>query len=63
MMFICMGYADQSQFRSTSEAEMQKVMEECFAYDDVLRAGGHFAGGEALRSDETAITLRYRDES
>jgi hypothetical protein len=33
------------------------MMEECFAYDDVLRAGGHFIGGEALDSASKAVTL------
>ena len=36
-------------------------MDACFAYDDVLRAGGHFAGGEALQSYRTAATLRHRN--
>jgi len=35
-------------------------MDECFAYDDVLRKGGHFVGGEALQSHRNATTLRYR---
>jgi hypothetical protein len=25
------------------------MMEECFAYDDVLRRGGHFLGGRSGR--------------
>lgn len=61
MKFICLGYADLSKFESMSQAEMSKAMEECLAYDDVLRAGGHFAGGEALVSPKEAITLRFRD--
>ncbi|MGH9883641.1 MAG: YciI family protein, partial [Pyrinomonadaceae bacterium] len=36
-------------------------MEECFAYDDVLRKNGHFVGGEALQSARTATTLRYQN--
>jgi hypothetical protein len=36
------------------------MMEECFAYDDELRRGGHFAGGEALQSATQAVTLRWR---
>ena len=31
---------------------------ECFAYDDVLRRDGRFAGGEALQSPRNATTLR-----
>jgi len=61
MKFICLGYADPSKFAAMSEAEGQAAMEECFAYDDVLRRGGHFAGGEALQTANQAITLRHRD--
>ena len=31
------------------------------AYDDVLRRGGHFAGGEALVDASMAKTLRFRN--
>ena len=61
MKFICLGYADPSQFAAMTEAEMNAAMEECFSYDDVLRHGGHFAGGEALQSTEQTVTLRYRN--
>jgi hypothetical protein len=37
------------------------MMEECFAYDDVLRENGHFAGGEALQNAASAATLRWKD--
>lgn len=37
------------------------MMEECFAYDDELRRGGHFLGGEALDSARNAVTLRIKD--
>jgi hypothetical protein len=33
------------------------MMEECFAYDDELRRGGHFLGGEALDFATKAVTL------
>lgn len=61
MRFICMGYADESMFNEIPEAEMKRLMEECFLYDDELRRGGHFAGGEALQPPGTAVTLRYRE--
>jgi hypothetical protein len=41
-----------------SESERNAMMDECFAYDDVLRKNGHFAGGEALQSSRNATTLR-----
>lgn len=61
MKFICLGYADLAKFEKTPEDEMKAMMEECFAYDDELRKGGHFAGGEALQVHTNAVTLRWRD--
>ncbi len=61
MRFICMGYADPAIFTAMSEEEMNAAMEECFLYDDELRRGGHFAGGEALQGVENAVTLRHRN--
>lgn len=59
MKYICLGYADPNLFASKSEAEVQAMMDRCFAYDDQLRANGHFKGGEGLQPPNTAITLRY----
>ncbi len=61
MKFVCLGYADLDQMHGYSEAEMKEHMERCFAYDDELRRGGHFIGGEALQTYHQAITLRMRD--
>ena len=59
MRFICLGYADPAVFSSMSKEEMESAMEECFVYDDELRRGGHFVGGEALQEPKSAVTLRY----
>ena len=59
MKFICLGYIEENKFQKMSEAPQKAMIEECFAYDDVLRKGGHFAGGEALQGPRTAATLRY----
>lgn len=61
MKFICLGYADLRKMKEYSPQEMSAIMEECFAYDDELRRGGHFLGGEALQMPETAATVRLRD--
>lgn len=60
MKFICLGYADETQFQKLSKQELAAALEECFAYDDELRRGGHFAGGEMLQSHNNAVTLRHR---
>jgi hypothetical protein len=59
--FICLGYMDEKVWENMPEAERKAGMEECLAYDDELRRGGHFAGGEALQSAGNAVTLRFRN--
>ncbi len=61
MKFVCLGFIDEAKFAAIPPAEAQKMMEECFAYDDVLRRGGHFVGGEALDSARKAVTLRTKN--
>jgi hypothetical protein len=60
MKFICLGYIEPNKFQTMSERERNAMLDECFAYDDVLRKNGHFAGGEALQSADTAATLRWK---
>jgi hypothetical protein len=61
MKYICLGYIEPNKFESMSESERNAMLDECFAYDDVLRQNGHFAGGEALQSTNTATTLRWKN--
>jgi hypothetical protein len=58
--FLCLGYMDEKRWDALSQNERESLMQECFAYDDVLRRNGHFAGGEALQSVRTAKTLRWQ---
>ncbi len=59
MKFICFGLIDTNAFASLPEAQRLAMMDSCFAYDEQLRANGHFTGGEALQPAATAKTLRY----
>ena len=61
MRYICLGYIEEKKWDTMSESERHPMLDECFAYDDVLRKNGHFAGGEALQSARNAITLRWQD--
>lgn len=58
MRFVCLGYYDEAWMEGKSEEELSTAMEECFAYDDELRRGGHFIGGQALQHASQAVTLR-----
>ena len=63
MKFSCLGYADERLWDAMSESEREAMIEECFAYDDVLRRGGHWTGvGEALQGSRAAKTLGRRAE-
>jgi hypothetical protein len=59
MKYICLGYIDPNAFTCTSATEQEAMMDSCFAYDDQLRANGHFKGGEALQPPSAAATLHY----
>ncbi|MBI3897489.1 MAG: YciI family protein [Gammaproteobacteria bacterium] len=61
MKYICLGYLDPEKWAAMSEREQQTFMDDCIAYDDWLRANGHFIGGEALEGVDKAATLRVRD--
>lgn len=61
MKYICLGYMEEKRWEEMSDAERNAFMDECFAYDDELRADGHFVGGEALQSPRNATTLRFRN--
>ncbi len=57
MKYICFGYYDKSKFDRLTESERDAMFDTCLEYDEHLRAGGHWAGGEALQPAETALTL------
>lgn len=61
MRFICLGCLDEGRWETMSETERNALMDECIAYDEELRANGHFAAGEALQEARSARTLRWKD--
>jgi hypothetical protein len=61
MKYVCLGYFDEARWESLPESERNAIVDRCLAYDEELRRGGHFAGGELLQDPRNAATLRYRD--
>src|SRR5215470_10173033 len=61
MKYVCLGYLEEKKWETMSESERNALIDECFAYDDVLRKNGHFVGGEALQSARNATTLRWKN--
>ncbi len=60
MKYVCFGYFDEEAWTAMSESEQQRFMDECFAYDDVLRRNRPI-GGEALQSVRNGKTLRLQN--
>ena len=61
MKYIWMGYYEPAKHAAMTEDERHAMFDECFEYDDHLRANGHFATGEALQPPETALTLYWKN--
>lgn len=61
MKYICLGYYDKDKFDRMPEAQKNAMFDECFEYDDHLRASGHWGRGEALQGPETASTLYWKN--
>lgn len=61
MKYICLGYYDPASQAAWTEDEQNAMFDECFAYDDHLRANGHYAGGEGLQPAENALTLYWKN--
>jgi len=61
MKYICLGYFDERKWEAMPERAQHAFMDDCSAYDDLLRNNGHFVGGEALQSARNAVTLRWQN--
>jgi hypothetical protein len=61
MKYICLGYYDPAKHAAMTEDERNAMFDECFEYDDHLRANGHWVGGEALQPPETALTVYWKN--
>jgi hypothetical protein len=61
MKYICLGYMEPGKFEGMTEDEQHAVFDECFEYNDRLRANGHVATEVPLQPPETAVTLYWKN--
>ena len=61
MKYVCFCHYDEKEWETISESEQNALMDECFAYSDVLRKNGHLVGGEALQCTRNTTTLRWKN--
>lgn len=61
MKYLLLSYIGTLKFEEMTEDEQNAMVDECFEYDDYLRANGHFPIGEALQPPETALTMYWKN--
>ena len=61
MRYLCLIYDEEKQLAAMSQSESDAFMGEYFAFTDGIRKSGHYIGGEALQSVQTATTVRSRN--
>ena len=61
MKYLCLVYEEEKALDALSEREMENLVEDSLAYDDMLRKSGHYVVSAALQRVETAKTVRVRD--
>ncbi len=52
MKYICSGYLDVQNWEKKSPSEQGAMIDQCFAYDEVLKKNGHWAGGDRNQPPE-----------
>ena len=61
MKYICLGYLEPGKFERMTEDERHAIFDECFEYNDHLRANGHLVAEVPLQPSETALTLYWKN--
>jgi hypothetical protein len=61
MKYLCLGYLEPGKFEGMTEGERNATFDECFEYNDHLRASGHLVTEVALQPPETALTLYWKN--
>jgi hypothetical protein len=60
LKYLCFVFFDEKKLAALSPEELAALDKESLAYDDVLRANGHFLAAQALQSVQDAATVRKR---
>jgi len=61
MKYICFGYQNEKKWEQMSESEKNALFDACFAYDDEMRAKGHWLSGEAIEDASAAVSVRMEN--
>src|SRR4051794_33245896 len=62
MRYLCTVYFEPVTFERMSQEEKLTLNRDSLAYDDELRASGHYIASNALQSVDSAVTVRVRNK-
>jgi hypothetical protein len=61
MKYLCFGYLDVKNWETKSAAEQMVMVDDCFAYDDILKKDGHWVYGNGIKSPKNCATLEHQN--
>ncbi len=61
MKYLCLVYIEEKKLHAMSESELDGLIDESLAYDEVLRRSGHYLASDALQPVQTAMTVRIQN--
>ena len=61
MQYLLLIYDAEKDLRALPETERRQINTDYTAFTKEIHASGHFKGGDALQSIDTATTVRVRD--
>jgi hypothetical protein len=61
MKYLCLIYFEEKKLDALSKTELDALIDEALAYDEVLRKSGHYLVSDALQSVQTATTVRVQN--
>jgi hypothetical protein len=61
MKYISLGYLEPGKLEGMTEDERHRTFDECFEYNDHLRANGHLVAEVTLQPPGTALTLYWKN--
>ena len=61
MKYLCLVYGEEKALDALSKGDMEILVDQSLAYDDVLRKSGHYLVSAALEHVKAAKTVRVRN--
>lgn len=61
MKYVCFGYLDTEKWGGATEAQMNVMVDKCFAYDETLQKNKNWVYGEGLQGPEATVNLQFKN--